>query len=164
MKKLHLLFLALAFGLITFVSADAQVYKSAIGARLGYPLSASYKTFISNSSALEGYVGFRGYSAYRWISINGAYLIHRPIEGVTNLQWYFGGGAGVYFYTYDTGFFEPGSSTSFGLQGYIGLDYTFEDLPLNLTVDWIPTIFLNGFNNGFGGSYGSLGVRYVLGR
>ena len=64
----------------------------------------------------------------------------------------------------DSGFFEPGSSTSFGIQGYLGLDYTFEDLPLNLTVDWIPTIFLNGFNNGFGGSYGSLGIRYVLDR
>ena len=63
----------------------------------------------------------------------------------------------------DNNFFgDTSTTTSFGIQGYLGLDYAFEDIPLNITADWIPTIFLNGFGSGFGAGYGTLGVRYIL--
>lgn len=134
------------------------------GLRLGYPWAASFKTFISESSALEVYAGYRGWSFYNWFSVNGAYQIHRPFPNVENLQWYFGGGAGVYFWNYDTGFLDDNSSdVSFSVQGYLGLDYTFEDLPINLSIDWVPTIFLNGYGDTFGPGYGNLAARYVLG-
>lgn len=145
---------------------QAQNYKSAVGARLGSPLSLSYKTFISDQNALEGYVGFRGNVNYSWISISGAYLVHRPleIEGAEGLDWYFGGGGSIYFWNYADRFFDDYNSTALGIQGYLRLEYTFSDIPLNLTIDWIPTIFIgnNLFVNTFGGGYGSVGVRYVL--
>lgn len=50
---------------------QAQDYKSAVGVRLGYPLAISYKTFISEPSAIEAYVDYRGYSFYNYISVNG---------------------------------------------------------------------------------------------
>lgn len=143
---------------------QGQVYQSAIGARLGYPLSVSYKTFITPESALEGYVGFRNWVNYRWVSINGAYQQHFPIEGVDNLQWYLGAGGGIYFWNYDVLKNERNSQIGLGLQGYLGLDYTFDEVPLNLTIDWVPTIFLTGYRTGFGVSYGNVGVRYVLAR
>ncbi|MEM8526754.1 MAG: hypothetical protein AAGG68_19090 [Bacteroidota bacterium] len=144
-------------------SVSAQKYKSAIGARLGYPLSVSYKTFISDSDALEVYAGFRGFSTSRWVSVSGAYQRHGELDDVLEgLSWYFGGGASVYFWSYDFG--GDFANTSFGIQGYLGVDYKFSETPLNLTLDWIPSIFIgNGFTRGFGGGYGSLGVRYVLG-
>lgn len=146
-------------------SATAQDYGSAVGLRFGYPLSVSYKTFISESSAVEGYVGFRGYGSFNWISINGAYQIHNDIESVEGLQYYYGGGAGVQFWSYD--FIEEGSTT-FSISGYLGLQYTFADAPVSLTVDWVPTFFLGdnfgaGFNS-FGAGYGALAARYTLGR
>ncbi len=162
MKNPALILLSLLFTVFLVTTTEAQSYKSAAGARLGYPLSASYKTFISESSALEVYAGFRGYSAYRWISVSGAYLVHKPIEGVENLNWYLGGGASVYFWTYDAGFLNPGDNTSIGIQGYLGLDYRIPDTPVNITADWIPTFFLGGYSKGFGGGYGTLGVRYIL--
>jgi hypothetical protein len=143
---------------------QAQDYKAAVGARLGYPLSASIKYFISEKSALEGYVGTRGYSGYRWANVSGAYLFHQPIEGVEELKWYVGGGASVYFWTYDFGIGEGFGSTSFGVQGYGGLEYTFEEVPLTISADWVPTIFFNSYASGFGYGYGSLAVRYILKR
>ena len=143
-------------------SVHAQDYKSAIGLRLGYPLSVSYKTFISEKSALEGVVGFRSFSGYSWINVGGYYQIHNEIPSVDGLRWYYGAGPNVYIWSWDKSFVNPGSNTSIGISGVIGLDYKFNDLPLNVSVDWIPTFFVNGFGSGFGGGYGALAARYTL--
>lgn len=144
----------------------AQEYQSAIGARLGYPLAASYKQFINETNAFEVYAGFRSWSTYSWFSLSGAYQVHKQLTSdVPELYWYFGGGASVYFWNYKSTFLDDNSAnTSFALQGYLGLEYTFDDTPLSLSVDWIPTIFLNGYGSGFGAGYGTLAARYVLSR
>ncbi|MEO1518037.1 MAG: hypothetical protein AAFV95_23645 [Bacteroidota bacterium] len=162
MKKL-ICVLPILLMLLCTADVQAQNYQTAIGARLGYPLSASIKHFINESHALEGYIGTRGWSTYRWTNISGAYQIHKPIEGVDGLQWYFGAGASVYFWNFRDDFVGGEfSNLNLGLQGYLGLDYTFSDVPISITADWIPSIFLGGFLGGFGGGYGTLGVRYIL--
>lgn len=166
--KIKLTSLVLILSFLICTSSTAQdYYKSAVGLRLGYPVSASFKTFINESAAIEAYAGLRSYGFGSFINISGAYQIHKPLDSVDGLQWYFGGGASVFFWTYDQIFFDRNySSTSFGLQGYVGLDYTFENAPISLTLDWVPTFFLGGSLNigSFGAGYGSLGVRYVLNR
>ena len=165
MKNLLTVLALMTFGLLCTNDVQAQYYSSAIGARLGSPLSVSYKTFVNETSAVEAYVGFRGYSGYSWVSANVAYQIHNMIGDVDGLSWYYGFGAGLYFYNFDSGFFNDNSSnTAFSVQGYLGLDYAFAEAPINLTVDWIPTYFINGYGSGFGAGYGTLGVRYILGR
>ncbi|MEM6317965.1 MAG: hypothetical protein AAF960_09860 [Bacteroidota bacterium] len=141
---------------------QAQSYKSAVGARLGYPLSVSYKTFVNDNSAVEIFAGTRGFSGYRWISVSGAYQIHKPLAAanVDGLNFYYGAGASLYLWSFD--FDVDDATTTFGLQGYLGLDYSLKDTPINFTVDWIPTFFVGGFGSGFGAGYGSLGVRYIL--
>ncbi|MEL7160083.1 MAG: hypothetical protein AAFN92_04940 [Bacteroidota bacterium] len=146
--------------------AVAQDYKSAVGLRLGTPWAASYKTFISESSAIEVYASYRGFSAWSWVGINGAYQIHNDLGSTDGLQWYYGGGAGVQFWSVGTGFGD-GSGTLITVAGYLGLQYTFPDAPISLTADWVPTFFIgDGFGafNSFGAGYGNFGVRYVLGR
>lgn len=165
MRHLKLFSLFLLFGTFS-QSAAAQDYTSAIGVRFGYPLSVSYKTFISETSAIEAYVGYRGYGGgTKWISINGAYQLHNDIDAVEGLQWYYGGGAGAQFWSYD---FVEGGSTTFSVSGYLGVQYTFTDAPVSLTLDWVPTVFLGssryGAFNSFGGGYGALAARYTLGR
>ena len=143
--------------------AQGATYNTAVGLRLGYPLSASIKKFVKDDIAVEGYVGFRGFSGYSWVNIAAALQKHNAINEVYGLQWYYGAGASVFFFNFDNNFINDGAgNVSFGVQGYLGLDYKFADLPLNVTLDWIPTIFINGFGSGFNGGYGSLGVRYVL--
>lgn len=143
-------------------AAQAQNYTSAIGLRLGYPLSISYKHFLNENGAIEVFGGFRSYSGYGWFNVGGLYQYHKPIEGVDGLNWYFGGGASIFFWNYDNDFLDAGSSTSIGILGNLGLDYKFENAPINVSVDWVPTFFVNGYGSGFGGGYGALAVRYVL--
>lgn len=160
--------LLFSFMLITD-SATAQEYRTAVGARLGYPLSLSIKHFLNdNGHAVEAYVGTRGWGYGRWVNVSAGYQIHKPldIEGLEGLHWYYGGGATVFFWNYDNAFAfdDDYSSTAIGIQGYLGLDYAFDDAPVNISVDWIPTFSFNGYLSGFGGGYGSVGVRYILGQ
>lgn len=167
MKRDLTSFLVVFFALFLSFQLEAQSYKTAVGARLGSPLSASIKHFLNESNAVEAFIGYRNYSFYNWTSVGAAYQIHKPIENVDGLQYYLGFGASVFIWSYDnTIWFDDNySSTSFGIQGYAGLDYTFENTPISLTVDWVPTYFIGtNFISGFGAGYGSLGVRYILSR
>jgi hypothetical protein len=162
MKKL-IFTLVLVIG--CFFAAYSQNYKSAIGLRLGYPVSVSYKHFISEPGAIEGFLGFRSYSGYSWVNVGATYQHHFAIPDVDGLSWYVGGGASVFFWNDKDDFFagnDDFNSTSFGILGVLGLDYKFPSAPINLSVDWMPTIFINGYGSGFGGGYGALSARYVL--
>ncbi len=139
-------------------------YGTAVGVRLGVPLSASIKHFINDRHAVEAYVGTRGNNQYRATNLSGAYLVHNPINELEGLTWYYGGGASVFFWKWRDSFLNPENfgTTNFGIQGYIGLDYQFSQAPISLTVDWVPTYFISGFGSGLGGGYGAFAVRYIL--
>lgn len=168
MKRL-LFFLPLLFSFMLITeSATAQEYRTAVGARLGYPLSVSLKHFLNdNGHAVEAYVGTRGWGYGRWVNISAGYQIHNPldIDGVEGLYWYYGAGASILFWNFNDPFLDDNnSSSSIGLQGYLGLDYAFDDVPVNISVDWVPTFFVNGYSNGFGAGYAGVGIRYILGQ
>ncbi len=161
--KIVIILFSLAFFLHS--SANAQTYRTALGARLGHPLSASYKTFLAASSnAIEVHVGTWGYSRYRRMNASVGYQVHRPIPDLEGLMWYFGAGGSVFFWNWKGDHGEGELNTSFGIQGYLGLDYAFSDAPINISVDWVPLFFVNGYGNGFSGTFGAVGVRYILAR
>lgn len=163
MKKITLLF-SMLFVMAVASNLKAQDYNSAIGLRFGYPLSISYKTFLSESNALELYAGYRGYSGiYSYFTVGALYEIHKPINGVDGLSWYYGGGVSVQFFTYDNSyiFSDDNGSLGVGISGVLGLDYKFADAPFNLSVDFLPTIRFGGWDSGYY-SWGALAARYVL--
>jgi len=86
------------------------------------------------------------------VGICGLYEIHFPIESVKNLQWFAGPGAYVAF---------RNSTTGVGAAGIVGLDYKFEEIPLNLTIDWKPELNLIS-EVGFESSGIGISVRYVF--
>ncbi len=153
--------LVIAMLLVVTVS-QAQDYKSAIGGKLGYGLIATYKTFLNESSAIDVFGGIR----WGGIAAGAYYLKHKPISSVDRLQWYWGFGGS--FTTWDYG--VPGLDNYYelGISGVLGLDYSFDDLPLNLSVDWAPTFVVadswdyTGSYNRFRGGYGALSARYIL--
>lgn len=151
MKNLFLVFIIILGG---FVSSQAQNYDSAVGLRLGVPNSITYKKFVSESNAIELYGGIRSYFGSTFFNVNGAYQIHTPIESVDNLQWYYGVGVGAAL---------GSGTTSLALNGYVGLEYWFSDLPLVLSIDYVPTYFLGSNDLNFQAGNGNLAVRYILG-
>jgi len=163
----------LVFFLIAIVNAKAQKnmakgsdYTSAIGGRLGVPISFSYKHFITKAGALEGNAGFAHESyGFNYFRIGGMYQHHFPIAPVEGLKWYVGGGAFIDFYSYDNyARNNKYSKTSPGINGVGGIDYKFKTVPLNLSADWTPSIFLGRdlYYSAFRPGYGAVSVRYVL--
>ena len=149
--------------------ASAQQVKSAIGARLGYPLTASYKHFLSDEGALEATLGFRPFRSDRYTTAGLAYLHHIPLEledDLAPLHAYFGGGGHVLLWTYDDlGSRNLYASTTLGISAYAGLQYAFEAAPIELTADIMPTLYLGSVRiNRIGFNNWTLGVRYILSR
>ncbi|MFZ1704921.1 MAG: hypothetical protein WAT79_11290 [Saprospiraceae bacterium] len=156
------LFIVLAFFMIiASTNVSGQNYNSAIGAKLGYGLVASYKKFLNDKAAIDIFGGIR------WGGLVGGayYELHYDIPSVDNLQWYWGGGASITTWTFgvlDEGYIE------LGLSGVIGLDYTLENIPLNLSVDWAPTFVVydtwdfTGSYNRFRSGYGAFTARYII--
>ncbi len=147
MSKCALLFI----GLIFVQVAKAQDYNSAIGIRynsyssFGGP-AISYKHFIKGNGAIEANVSLRNPAA-----IGVVYQVHKPFF-TNGLQWYYGGGG--YFV-----FSQP--KAGIGAVGVIGLDYTFEEVPLNFSIDLRPELALLP---NFGLDINTVGfsIRYVI--
>jgi len=160
MKTSSLFILIVGFSMLFLSNSLAQNYKTAVGARIGYPLTLSGKYFINESIAVEGNLGLRAFSGYSWVALSAAGLKHKPLDVLDGLNWYYGAGLSVYFWRFDQ--INTLSSSSLGLQGYVGLDYTFKKSPINVTIDWTPTFFINGYTSGLGTRFGGLGIRYTL--
>lgn len=158
MKKLIPIFL-FTFLFISVSEIQAQNYNNAVGARLGWGFAGSLKHFFTEDWAGEGIVNFRNnYNGFGYFTVTGLAQKHQPLADVNNLSWYFGGGAYVGFYSSS---YTGSSKAILGISGNLGLDYTFEDIPLNISLDWIPSIGLTG-GGGFGAEAGGIGVRYIL--
>jgi len=65
------------------------------------------------------------------LGICGLYEKHFNIEAVNNLEWFAGFG----------GYFAFNNKNTFiGGAGIVGLDYKFEEIPLNISLDWKPEL------------------------
>lgn len=169
MKKFVYVFL-FVMGLSSVMSA--QEYKSAIGVRLGDPLiSASYKMFVSESNAIELMAGFSPYGVtcigcdnFMSVSFRGAYLFHNPIGEIDGFSWYWGPGAGVRFWTYDSIYNDvPGyGRLGVAVGAYGGVEYTLQNAPFTFSVDVGPHFVIGGFDDGFE-AWGNVAARYIIG-
>ncbi len=134
----------------------AQDYNSSVGVRLAFGLTATYKKEFKENTYLELYGGF----GYHTIFGGGALEIHKEIEDVDHLYWYYGAGAFAGYYSSNL---ISDNYFYMGINGVIGVDYSFEEIPLNVSVDWMPGFRLvGGFTPTFLG--GGLSARYILSR
>jgi hypothetical protein len=128
MKKI-IIVVILMTGFTFSNSTFAQEYRSALGVRLSSSPavvnnSVSFKYFTSERLALEGLLSFSDP-----VAIGLLFEVHRPFSA-QGLQWFYGGGGYVGF----------GGDTNVGGMGIIGLDYKFNNAPLNLSLDWKPEL------------------------
>ena len=167
MKKSPYLLIVVALFIVHTTQAQSE-YKSAIGGRIGNPFAFSIKHFITEAGAIEGYAGFSNatYGANFNPVLGGMYQHHFPIGDIDGFKWYVGGGALLQFYSYkdkdNNGYYDGYSKTGFGLNGVGGIDYKFKKIPLNLSADWMPTIFLTDVPDNFYPGYGSIAARYTF--
>lgn len=157
MKKLLFTIIAAAALLVSTTDAKAQGYKNAIGGRFGEANGISFKTGLNNKAMLELIANFRSNKNVDYFRITGLYEVYNPINGAEGLNWYYGGGAtigSVKVKGYD-------GDVYLGANGVIGLDYKFKGAPINLSLDWIPTLQLTPDTDFYSGDVG-LGVRFTF--
>lgn len=134
MKKI--LVSALFVTCIGSLQSNAQDYRTGLGIRLSShgPVvnnSVTFKYFMNESTALEALFSFSDP-----VAIGGLVEFHKPITATDGLKWFYGAGAYIGFESNK----DTVNHTLMGGQGIIGLDYKFQNLPLNLTLDWKPEL------------------------
>lgn len=152
MRKFLLLFVSISLIAVAGNRLQAQDYKTALGVRLSSSdaylnNSISFKYFLNESAALEGLVSFGDP-----VSIGALYEIHKPLN-VTNLKWFYGAGAYIGF---------PKAGIALGGTGVVGLDYKFQNIPVNLSLDWKPELNLISSVEFRPGAFG-LTARFTFG-
>lgn len=145
MKKILLI-----AGLLVSAFSFSQSYNLAIGLKGGYPSlgGLNAKKMLTKSTAAEFSIGGYGGGLY----LSGLFEIQKPLPEPTGLDWYLGAGPTVGFGT---------NAFYFSVNGVIGLDYTFQDFPLNIALDSGPVIQLIGSNSVFTWG-GGFAIRYAL--
>lgn len=135
-------------------------YKTALGLKFIYGVSATGKFFINNNGAIEAIVRYNGAGGVGTnIALTALYEYHLPIKGVDGLRWYVGGGGFGNYFTYKDD--SDNSVITYGVSGVIGLEYKFAKLPLAISADWVPGYVIND-GLGFSAENGGLGVKYTF--
>ncbi|MBN1989352.1 MAG: hypothetical protein JW783_08155 [Bacteroidales bacterium] len=158
MKKLGFtILLALACTLYS----HAQDYNTGIGLRGGFASGVTIKHFVSSKSAFEGIVASR----WRGIELTALYEVHGRAFNTERMKWFIGFGAHAGFWNGDNTskyWGEQGVSyTVIGVDGILGLEYSFVEIPFNISLDWKPAFNFYG-HSGFWADGGALSIRYIF--
>ncbi len=151
MKKELFLFLIVSLLLISSSSAQQEFYRLGLGVRLSNAIptlnnAITGKYFITDKTAVEGMASFGSR-----FGIGGLIEIHNPLD-FEGLRWVYGGGMYIGF--------EEGK-TFFGPTAMLGLDYKFEEVPINLSLDWKPELDITPKGNFVPDAF-ALSVRFTL--
>jgi hypothetical protein len=131
---------------------ERPTYRTAIGLKFA-PFAVSFKSFVGQrNKAIELLGDFN--NGFR---LTGLYQLHGDLNGPRSLKWYVGIGA-------HGGYYDKNEVDGImaGFDGVVGLDYKFHRLPLNLALDWQPSLELITPNSRFEGGRGGLAVRLAL--
>lgn len=161
MKKFLTIFCLVAATILTAsVTSKAQSYKNAIGGRFGVANGVTFKTSLGGNKMLDLIANVRSNKSYSAFRITGLYEINNAIKGAPGLGWYYGIGASLgntKVKGIDTNY------TYAAVDGVLGLDYKFAEAPINLSLDWKPSlVFGNDYVSGFDSSGLGLSVRFTF--
>ena len=127
-------------GLFFFTTSRAQDYKTALGVRLSssQPMvnnSISLKQFINDKTAIEGLLSFGDP-----LALGVLVEFHKPLSA-SGLKYFYGaGGYFAFVKTYNPNHGRNETDPNFGAQGIVGLDYKFNNVPFNISLDWKPEL------------------------
>lgn len=162
-KKGSITIVCIAFAMIAGMhSAQAQQYKTAIGVRAGTSAGFNVKHFLNRYNALEAVV------ESRWNGVNfvGLYEWQKGPVDSNGIEWFIGVGGhlGSWNSRYNNPWFNEPYSRVYhvvGIDGIIGLEYTFREVPINISVDYRPSFNITEYT-GFWMDNAGVSVRYAI--
>lgn len=156
MKKIGLTFI---LGICLLALGQAQDYNTGIGVRGGFANGLTLKHFIGPKTALEGIIASR----WRGLELTGLFEIHNQAFKTERLKWYYGFGGHVGFWNgkYTKWGESQYSYTVVGIDGILGLEYSFAEIPFNIGIDWKPAFNFVGYS-GFWADGGAVSFRFIF--
>ncbi len=152
MKKIAFTILVIFCG---YFIANAQDYNTGIGLRGGFSNGITIKHFVTSKAAFEGIIASR----WRGLELTGLYEIHGRAFNTERLKWFVGFWDGNYTHKY---WGDSGTSyTVIGIDGILGLEYSFVEVPINIGLDWKPAFNFYG-HSGFWADGGAFSIRYIF--
>lgn len=170
MKKLKF-FIVIVIVVISF-NTYSQSYTNAIGLRFGFPtwVGVDFKHNFDAHWGIDVGAGF----ADHFFDVDVQGLYHFPISGVTGLRWYLGVAvdAGVTFFPnhyygpyHGSYYYDNQSRFILGISVLGGVEYSFSNIPLNLSLDLGPRLPISPWGGDYYGSWfgrGNVAVRYTF--
>ena len=149
---------------LAFSTQAQDISKNALGLRLGnndgFGGEVSYQRGLSKNNRLELDLGWRNSNNVNAMKLVGLYQWVWEIENGFN--WYAGVGAGSGSWSYD-----KGSTSKSGLfllaTGDVGIEYNFQEAPIQLSLDFRPELYFNDKRRDFNDDYNSFGPDFALG-
>lgn len=139
----------------------AQDYKTGIGFRGGFANGITIKHFVSSKTAFEGIISSR----WRGLELTGLYEFHGQAFDTERLKWFVGFGGHLGFWNGENThkyWGERGTSYAvIGIDGILGLEYSFREVPINIGLDWKPAFNFYG-HSGIWADGGALSIRYIF--
>lgn len=158
MKKIYLLIVMICF--VAGVSFS-QDYQTGIGLRAGPFNGLTIKHFTTENTAVEGLFSTR----WRGFEFTGLYEIHQPAFDTQRLKWFYGLGGHFGFwngdYTYDRWGRRGETYSVLGIDGIIGLEYSFDLIPFVVGLDWKPAYNITAYQ-GFWADNAAFSIRFTF--
>ena len=153
MKSILMLGISLLAGGM-LVSRAQSNYETALGLGIDFGdgqtlVGPSVKHFFAENHAGMGEVTFGDNVTF----LTAMYQYHKEFPNADGFQWFAGGGPSI-------AFFDGGAD--FFLRPVVGLDYKITNVPLALSFDWRPWIFLGDNGDTFEAARFGLGFRYTF--
>jgi hypothetical protein len=166
-------FIFIVFTLVSILTLNAQDYTTSAGLRAGIPLfpfnfnspltyGATIRHFINKTNAVEGIVA----SSYDGVIATGLFESEHWTGFYPGINWYWGVGAHAGYWAAGVNRYNGSSKVSsggagIGIDGILGVEYTFDDFPINVSVDALPTVNLVGYQ-GWNLVNASVSIRYIF--
>jgi hypothetical protein len=132
----------LVFGFIfcTYFSVQAQ-YKGAVGIRFSDGPAVTAKFSLGGSAAAEALLSGFGNGLKGTL----LYELHNPAFNSSKWRWYYGFGGHMGASAVRRKYYHSEiAEFHVGVDGILGLEHTFSEIPLNISADWKPEFnFIN---------------------
>ncbi|TVR73622.1 MAG: hypothetical protein EA408_04710 [Marinilabiliales bacterium] len=139
------------------MNSYGQLYDTGVGARLGFFNGLTVKHFMQEGRAVEGILSTR----WDGFIITGLYQFQRPLSDIDNLEWFYGGGLHAGFWQTGRYHFDGSANSVIGLDLILGVEYTIEEIPFSISLDWKPAFNVIG-NTSWWGDGAALSIRYTF--
>ncbi len=158
MQKIIIILALTFFSIFTISKSFGQDYKTGIGIRVGTYNGLTIKYFSKPTLAWEFIIATR----YRALGVTILVEGHTHFLGTPRLNFLYGVGGHTYFWGENNVVHSPfGKSAVVGLDGILGLEYAWANIPISMSIDWKPTLNL-GVTNRFWVDESAFSIRYTF--